>query len=57
MDREHIFPTDAVLKVPPFHYVHILNANSQVTRVEVGPKTVTLLLGESVVLGAIQLSE
>ncbi|XP_074023205.1 LOW QUALITY PROTEIN: major vault protein, partial [Numenius arquata] len=30
---------DPVIRIPPYHYVHILDLNSNVTRVEVGPHT------------------
>ncbi|XP_069727917.1 major vault protein [Phaenicophaeus curvirostris] len=30
---------DPVIRIPPYHYVHVLDLNSNVTRVEVGPHT------------------
>ncbi|XP_009467086.1 PREDICTED: major vault protein, partial [Nipponia nippon] len=30
---------DPVIRIPPYHYVHVLDLNSNVTRVEVGPQT------------------
>lgn len=27
------------IKIPPYHYIHILDRNTNVTRVEVGPST------------------
>lgn len=28
-----------LIRIPPFHYIHILDRNSNVTRLEVGPQT------------------
>lgn len=28
-----------MIRIPPYHYVHVLDLNSNVTRVEVGPHT------------------
>ncbi|XP_068779312.1 major vault protein [Struthio camelus] len=30
---------DPVIRIPPYHYIHVLDLNSNVTRVEVGPLT------------------
>ncbi|OXB69646.1 UNVERIFIED_CONTAM: hypothetical protein H355_000113 [Colinus virginianus] len=30
---------DPVIRIPPYHYIHVLDLNSNVTRVEVGPHT------------------
>jgi len=35
--------SDYVLKVPPFNYLHVLDTNSSVVRVVVGPQTFTCL--------------
>ncbi|KAI2577991.1 MVP isoform 13, partial [Pan troglodytes] len=28
-----------IIRIPPYHYIHVLDQNSNVSRVEVGPKT------------------
>lgn len=30
---------EAIIRIPPYHYIHVLDQNSNVSRVEVGPKT------------------
>ncbi|XP_016074079.1 PREDICTED: major vault protein [Miniopterus natalensis] len=30
---------ESVIRIPPYHYIHVLDQNSNVSRVEVGPKT------------------
>uniref|UniRef100_A0A8D0GZE4 Major vault protein n=1 Tax=Sphenodon punctatus TaxID=8508 RepID=A0A8D0GZE4_SPHPU len=30
---------ESIIRIPPYHYIHVLDQNSNVTRVEVGPKT------------------
>jgi len=42
---------DLLKKIPPQHYLHVLNNNSNVVRVEVGPKTLLLLDEEVAVHG------
>jgi len=42
---------DAIIRIAPYHYVHILDNNSNVTRVEVGPTTVTRQEHEKLVAG------
>jgi len=42
---------DAVIRIAPYYYVHILNNNSNVTRVVVGPTTVTRQEHEKLVAG------
>jgi major vault protein len=29
----------SVIRVPPYHYIHVLDQNSNVSRLEVGPLT------------------
>ena len=29
----------SLFRIPPYHYLHILDQNTNVTRVELGPKT------------------
>jgi len=43
--------TDAVIRIKPYHYIHILDNNTNVTRVEVGPTTVTRQDHEKLVAG------
>jgi len=38
-----------VIRLKPFHYIHVLDNNSNVTRVEVGPQTYTVLDHETIV--------
>jgi len=42
---------DAVIRIAPYHYVHILNNNTNVTRVVVGPTTLTRQEHEKLVAG------
>jgi len=42
---------DAVIRIAPYHYVHILDNNTNVTRVVVGPTTVTRKEHEKLVAG------
>jgi len=42
---------DAIIRIAPYHYVHILNNNTNVTRVVVGPTTVTRQEHEKLVAG------
>ena len=48
---EYIETAYSVIRIKPQQYVHIIDHNSGVTRLEVGPKTVTLGEGEKLVLG------
>lgn len=41
---------DIIIRIPPYHYLHVLDTNKNVTRVEVGPQTLTCLDHEKVVL-------
>ncbi len=40
-----------VYRIPPFYYIHVLDQNSNVTRLEVGPKTFVKQDHEKVLLG------
>lgn len=46
---------DAVLKLKPHWYVHVLDNNANVTRVEVGPQTLTRKEHERVVAGPVEM--
>jgi len=39
------------IKIPPFHYIHVLDKNSNVTRLESGPQTFIRQDHEKVVTG------
>ncbi len=41
---------ESVIRVKPFHFVHVLDSNTNVTRLEVGPQTITLKDHEELVL-------
>ena len=41
----------SVYRVPPYHYLHVLDQTSNVTRLEVGPQTFVRKDNEVVVLG------
>ncbi|XP_077880186.1 major vault protein isoform X2 [Ictidomys tridecemlineatus] len=30
---------ESIIRIPPYHYIHVLDLNSNVSRVEIGPKT------------------
>lgn len=30
---------ESIIRIPPYHYIHVLDQNSNVSRVEIGPKT------------------
>ena len=42
---------NAVFRIPPFHYIHVLDLNQNVTRLEIGPKTFVKQDNEKVILG------
>ncbi|PAA74177.1 hypothetical protein BOX15_Mlig006291g3 [Macrostomum lignano] len=45
-------PDDSSLfRIPPFYYVHVLDQNTNVTRIEIGPRTFVRQDNERVVLG------
>jgi major vault protein len=41
----------SVIRIKPYHYIHVLDNNANVTRVVVGPRTFTVLDHEKVVAG------
>eukprot|EP01105_Mastigella_eilhardi_P013188 TRINITY_DN2997_c0_g2_i1.p1 TRINITY_DN2997_c0_g2~~TRINITY_DN2997_c0_g2_i1.p1 ORF type:complete len:821 (+),score=290.86 TRINITY_DN2997_c0_g2_i1:128-2590(+) len=43
--------TEAVIRIKPYHYIHVLDNNSNTTRTEVGPQTFTRQDHEKVVAG------
>ncbi len=40
-----------VYRIPPYHYIHVLDQNTNVTRLEIGPKTFVRQDNESVIIG------
>lgn len=47
---QEVLETGGVIRLKPQQYIHILDNNSGVTRLEVGPQTITLGEGERLVL-------
>lgn len=45
----------SIFRIPPYYYIHILDQNSNVTRIEVGPKTYIRQDNEKVVFGPEQM--
>ena len=43
--------TGPVYRIPPYHYIHVLDQNTNVTRLEIGPKTFIKQNNETVILG------
>ncbi|CAF1217001.1 unnamed protein product, partial [Didymodactylos carnosus] len=43
--------TDAVYRIAPYYYIHVLDLNTNVTRLEIGPKTFVKLDNETVSIG------
>lgn len=44
-------PSNSIFRIPPYYYLHVLDQNSNVTRVEVGPMTFIRQDNEKVILG------
>ena len=42
---------NSVIRIPPYHYIHVLDQNANVTRLEIGPQTFVKQDNERVVLG------
>ncbi len=42
---------DPVYRIPPYHYIHVLDQNTNVTRLESGPKTFIKQENETVTMG------
>ena len=47
----NVFFATLVYRIPPFYYLHVLDQNTNVTRLEVGPKTFVKQDHEKVILG------
>ena len=41
----------SIFRIPPYYYIHVLDQNSNVTKLEVGPKTYIRQDNEKVILG------
>ena len=41
----------SIYRIPPYYYLHVLDQNSNVTKLEVGPKTYIRQDNEKVILG------
>ncbi|XP_070582519.1 major vault protein-like [Erythrolamprus reginae] len=41
---------ESIIRIPPYHYIHVLDQNSNVTRVEIGPKTYIRQDNERIIL-------
>ncbi|XP_007424389.1 major vault protein [Python bivittatus] len=41
---------ESIIRIPPYHYIHVLDQNSNVTRVETGPKTYIRQDNERIIL-------
>ncbi|XP_053115786.1 major vault protein [Hemicordylus capensis] len=46
---------ESIIRIPPYHYVHVLDQNSNVTRVEVGPKTYIRQDNERIVFAPVKM--
>lgn len=44
---------ESIIRIPPYHYIHVLDQNSNVSRVEVGPKTYIRQDNERLVWGSL----
>jgi major vault protein len=42
----------AVVRIPPYHFIHVLDQTTNVTRVEIGPQTFVRKDNEKVLMGA-----
>jgi len=49
--RANVSPDDSLVRIPPYYYLHVLDQNSNVTKLEVGPRTFVLQDNERVVYG------
>lgn len=49
--EKRIAPGESLFRIPPFYYIHVLDQNSNVTRLEIGPRTFIRQDNERVVYG------
>lgn len=45
----------SIIRIPPFYYIHVLDQTSNITRLEIGPKTFIRQDNEHVILGPVQM--
>jgi len=50
-NKENTMANNSVIRIPPYHYIHVLDLNENVTRLEIGPKTFVKQDNEKVCLG------
>lgn len=50
MSKESNMANNSVFRIPPYHYIHVLDLNENVSRLEIGPKTFVKQDNEKVVL-------
>ncbi|XP_054848676.1 major vault protein [Eublepharis macularius] len=46
---------ESIIRIPPYHYIHVLDQNSNVTRVEMGPKTYIRQDNERIVFAPVKM--
>ncbi|CAI5790916.1 Major vault protein [Podarcis lilfordi] len=46
---------ESIIRIPPYYYIHVLDQNSNVTRVEVGPKTYIRQDNERIVFAPVKM--
>lgn len=51
MDRTKKEEGKSIFRIPPYYYIHVLDQNTNVTKMEVGPKTYIRQDNEKVILG------
>ena len=51
MDRRKEAEVKSIYRIPPYYYLHVLDQNTNVTKMEVGPKTFIRQDNEKVILG------
>lgn len=45
------FQTGPIYRIPPFYYIHVLDQNTNLTRLEIGPKTFFKQDNETICMG------
>ncbi|XP_061447584.1 major vault protein, partial [Rhineura floridana] len=46
---------ESIIRIPPYHFIHVLDQNSNVTRVEVGPRTYIRQENERIVFAPVKM--
>lgn len=52
---EGVDPEPAVVRIPPHHYIHVIDQITNVTRVEIGPQTFVRKDNERVLTAAVEM--